>query len=960
MSNKVTEIWSMGIGATVALCLCIFTATHGQQSGTTWMINSNIDNEDELNSAIQSNEELIIKYPDAEFAPTVTFQLCELYARKAELDYQRLMSIYEEDLEKYDEGVLANEPIEPRISFQKTISLATQVLERWPTIPWKDRVLYRLGISHMDEGNFSRGKDFFEQLVSEYPQSPIVPEAHFRIGEYFFERREFADAIAHYSKLLEAWDSPYFDLSLYKLGWSYYNINDYAEAITTLIYLIDDANLVSSAGSAAELQSKADLRKEAIDYIAISFTEFGGPRNAKGFLEDRKDQDYVIPIFQKMADVYNSRNFHAEAIDTYETLLELYPFYHEAPRLYKQIVATYEAAGDIEQTNAARAELVRRFGPGSSWLAQYPEGEIRSEALNLSQTALFELGTYHQALGQENGRTRDYRIAVDRYSEYLEKFPQGDNTYKVNYYLAECLYEIGDYGTAAEAYFQCMTKYEEDEFLENAAYNRILCYYNLCQNNPPADSVTTYIDDFLNSGTLQSITVANAHQAQLIEACNDYDQFLPGSDKHHEILMKLGETLYDLELFDLSVQAYTRVAEDSLKSSYSAQAMTMIAQSYFKNENYQQAETWYETIADAFADSIDAVDDANRMIANSRFKMAELLKTRGEDLQAAEEFEGLSNISTDDVVTQRALYEAALLYEKVEMDEKAIEIYEKLANRYPQSANADKALYKAGVLNQSAERWQAAALDFIRLADLVPSSQFVSRALYNAGMCYENVENWRAAKSSYSRYVQAGVNDPDEFLEVLYKIADIDFQNGETREALRAYQNTVNTYHQFVRQGRLVDEYVAAHAQFMIGELYFLDYCKIELVPPLEANLNKKSELLTTTLNAYRDAAKYNIAEWTTASTHKIGMTYEEFVAAFERSPRPSNLSETDLVAYNQQLNTRTEPFKVQALEIYQANVQRAEENNIENQWIDESRERMQQLLIELGPRIDTNEETRL
>ena len=139
----------------------------------------------------------------------------------------------------------------------------------------------------------------------------------------------------------------------------------------------------------------------------------------------------------------------------------------------------------------------------------------------------------------------------------------------------------------------------------------------------------------------------------------------------------------------------------------------------------------------------------------------------------------------------------------------------------------------------------------------------------------------------------------------------------------------------------------------MIGEIHFQDYCRIELVPPLENNLNKKRELYTAVLTAYRDAGKFNVAEWTTAATHKIGMTYEEFVSAFERSPRPDNLSDTELVSYNQKLNEYSEPFKMQALETYKANVQRAEQSNIENEWIAESRKRMQQLMIELGPTIN-------
>ena len=52
---------------------------------------------------------------------------------------------------------------------------------------------------------------------------------------------------------------------------------------------------------------------------------------------------------------------------------------------------------------------------------------------------------------------------------------------------------------------------------------------------------------------------------------------------------------------------------------------------------------------------------------------------------------------------------------------------------------------------------------------------------------------------------------------------------------------------------------------------------------------------------------------------------------------------------YNEKLAQTAKPYKEKALETYKKNVQQAELNQIENNWIAESKKRMQVLVLELG-----------
>jgi hypothetical protein len=147
----------------------------------------------------------------------------------------------------------------------------------------------------------------------------------------------------------------------------------------------------------------------------------------------------------------------------------------------------------------------------------------------------------------------------------------------------------------------------------------------------------------------------------------------------------------------------------------------------------------------------------------------------------------------------------------------------------------------------------------------------------------------------------------------------------------------------------LVEEYIAAKAQFMIGEINFEKYQQVKLVPPLNVSLKKKKELLQTVLQEYVSAGKFQVAEWTTASLFKTGLTFEDFAEAFVNSTVPPELSSEEKQEYLNGLNQQAIPFKQKALDVYKANVSSAEKSNIQNEWIEQSKQRMEKLIIELG-----------
>src|SRR5262245_6816740 len=173
----------------LAFAAWVGDAAFGQNNGLQLARRDTIIVQD-LDAAIVQGEDLIRKYPNSDFSPSVMFQLVELYVKRAAVDFNRQMQAYEADLKRFDAGELKTEPVMPRVSYRKAIEIGYKILQQYPTAAFNHKVVYRIALCQLEETNRDLSRDFFKKLLEEYPNSEYVLEASFRLGEYYFDKKE--------------------------------------------------------------------------------------------------------------------------------------------------------------------------------------------------------------------------------------------------------------------------------------------------------------------------------------------------------------------------------------------------------------------------------------------------------------------------------------------------------------------------------------------------------------------------------------------------------------------------------------------------------------------------------------------------------------------------------------------------------------------------------------------------
>lgn len=896
----------------------------------------------ELENAINKNEDLLLKYPNSEFTPNILFQLSELYIKKSRLVFAGQMSQYEKELKEYDAKETKIEPILPRIDFNDALHYLHELENQYPYISFIDKILYRMALCYQEENNSVKSQEYFDKLITQAPNSPLVAESYFRLAEHYFDDGKYEDAIKYYSKLVtkNRWNNTFFDMSLYKLGWTYYKLNKYPEAISNFMFLLKDIEIQQRLQSQYLDRSSADLIDESLQYIAISFSEYGGPEKARDFLLSLNDNKYDDEILKRLGNIYKKQDRLEQAIATYRILLETFPDVTYAPDIQLNIVACYKQLWNPQKANEEQENLVRNYGLESKWFKEIKSDSVRNHTRHVVRDALYNVGIFHQLQARESGGdSNEYRKAIEWYNRFLEDFRHDSSTYKVKYFMAECQYQIGDYESAAENYQQIAHDTSNTEYLEDAAYNTILSYLKAAGKYSDDNPVVFEVPKFLTAKDTVRIEVKNLPMKQFVLASLEFPHLVKDGPRTVEVLLKLADELSKIQRYDLARAAYLSIINNYPESEYYGKAMMLVAQSYFREENYDRAEKWYQSVVTALPDSSELVSKAKEMMASSHYKLAEKLRGSGNAMQAAKEYAKAAIKYPNSNVAELALVQAGKQFEAIGDTTSAAQIYESFLNKYPDSKLLDKVAVTAASYREKMKQWDKAASDYLKLVEV--NSPLKAKALYFAANCYYKKNDWNKAIDLYSKYITI-FDNYNHYAEALFKIGQGYYGENNPKLALTFLNKALAVYKDHQQDN--INPYYVANASFLIAEIHFKEYTDIKITSDFAKSLNAKKRSLKICLQDYKRTIDFRVAEWVTASYYEIGRAWEEFANAMINSPLPDNLSTEEVAAYQLKLNEAAAPLLKKAAKYFQANLKQAKKNHINNIWIKKSQNRFASL----------------
>lgn len=813
---------------------------------------------------------------------------------------------------------------------KKAIALYLKLLKKFPNYERNDQVLYQLSRAYEETGQVEDAMQVMNRLIKDYPHSRHFAEVQFRRAEYFFTRKKLLDAEDAYKSLLDAGKGTgFYDLALYKRGWTFYKQELYEEALQHFIGLLDYKITI---GYDFE-QTTDDAEKKRIEdnyrVISLSFSNLGGADAIIDFFNKHGARSYESDVYSHLAEFYLAKRRYSDAAKTYNTYIERNPFNKNSPHFSMRVIDIYQKGGFPKLVIEAKKDYATTYGLKAEYW-KYFNPEQFADVVNYLKKNIIDLANFYHSLYQDkrfkNIKKSSFTDAVHWYKEFLLSFPKDDLSAGINYQLADLYLENEDQLLAAIEYEKTAYDYPQNTKSSSAGYAAVATYRT-----------------YLKKATQYE---KNRIKREVIRVSLRFVDVYPGHDKAPVILSAAADDLYDLKDFQLAINASHQLIKNYPENDRSLirSSWLVIAYASFDLLKYSDAEAGFIKVL-AIRDKNEAKrKELQENLAAAIYKQGEQAVKLLDYKAAAGHFLRVGQLVPHSTIRSTAEYDAATSLIQLKDWTGAAEVLMQFRTLFPKHKLQPDITTKLAYVYKENKNFDKAAVEFERIATESADPAIRRESLLIAAELYAQITDKDNELRLYQQYVGLYQKPVEEHLEINKKIADIYMVKNDQKNYLKTLRYIVKKDAAAGKERTERTRYLAGMASLAVIEPLYSDFVAIKLVQPFKKNLKKKQNQMKANIKKYNRLVDYHVGDVTAAATYYIAETYYEFSRALQQSERPKKLTELELEQYNEMLEEQAYPFEEKGINIHKKNIELLSVG-VYSQWIDKS-------LKKLGERV--------
>ncbi len=654
------------------------------------------------------------------------------------------------------------------------------------------------------------------RFLNENPENPRRNEALFNLAGYFYQRKNYNDALTYYEKVqpgrLDKEDQSEF---YFKSGYCYFLKDD-----------LDKARLAFNQIKDTDTKYTAPA---LYYYSHIQYVQGNYETALDGFTRLKDDGNFgpIVPYY--LTQIYYKQKKYDEVV-------------RYAPQL-------------MENVTEKRAPEVARI-TGESYIQ-----------LNLYSEAIPYLEKY-MATGTDISREDKYSLAYAYYktgncAKAVELFSQITGTetavsQSALYHMADCHLKLGDKNKARMAFSSASNMDFDPEIQEDALFNFALLTYELDYSpfNEAVQALNDYLSRYLNSRRSEEAT--NYLVLAYLNAKN-YRLALASIEKLHNMSSEIKKAYQKiayyrgLELFsDLKFDEAVEMLQSTGKYGNSdlkiyALSRYWIGEAYYRNNQYEQAiENYSLFIAQPgisatpeyplahynmgycyfsmkqYADAAiwfnkyisfsgntqkDVVSDAYNRLGDCAFIQMQYSSAVGYYDQA---------LNSGSKASDYTMFQKAMALGVSGRNAEKVTALNALLTKYPKSDYKPDAYYQIAESQVKMNQNDQAISNYRKVVSDYPRSSYVKKAHVNLGVLYFNMNRNDEAISSYKKVIEDYPGTP-EAENALIGLKNVYVDNKDV-EGYYTYMNAkgVLTSQDLIEQDSLM--YLTAERIYMMGD----------------------------------------------------------------------------------------------------------------------------------------------
>ncbi|MDH5473301.1 MAG: tetratricopeptide repeat protein [Gammaproteobacteria bacterium] len=816
------------------------------------------------------------------------------------------------------------------VGAKEAIVLYKQLLERFPLYERNDQVLYQMSRAYEEMGEVEEAMVVMNRITREYPDSRYLDEVQFRRAEYFFTRKKFLDAEDAYKAIVKIGDSSfYYDLALYKLGWTFYKQELYEDALQFFMSLLDHK---ISIGYDFE-QTEDKIAKKRIDdtyrVISLSFSNLDGADSIISHFNKVGKKPYEVGVYRNLAEHYFIKRRYGDAAVTYNAFVERNPLHKVSPQFHMRVIDIYKLGNFPKLVLEAKRSFASAYGLKSDYWKHFDAKEYPEAIANL-QTNISDLAIHYHSLYRNkyyaDSRKENYAEAEHWYREFINSFPKDIKTPKLHFQLAEMLLQGKEFNKSANEY-------------EKVAYN-----YPAHEKSSQAGYASVYA--FRENLKITSVSMQPIARQDVIRSSLKFADAFPEHDKVTIVLAALAEDLFEIKSYELAITTAKKMIDNypDAESKLRKGAWMIVAHSSYETTQYKNAEDAYLQVLLLTDKSLKEYNDLVNNLAASIYKQGESAAVLQDYKTAADHFLRIAKVAPNSSIRKTAEFDAASVLIKLNDWNRAASVLVAFRNTFNDKQMQHDATKKLAVVYQEAERYEEAAVEFVRIEQESKDNEVRREALILAAQMYEKIEKHKNALTIFQRYVDLFPKPLEFALETRYKMANL----------YKSWGNEKN-YHQELKRVISIDatagsertdrtRYLAAKSSLVLAEPSYEKFAAIKLTMPFKRNLKLKQKAMKNAVNDFNKLVKYQVGDVTAAATYYLAEIYYNFSRSLAESERPKDLNEIEKEEYELALEDQIFPFEEKAIAVHRKNLELIS-IGIYSMWIDKSLDKLGALM---------------
>ena len=805
---------------------------------------------------------------------------------------------------------------------REAIETYKQILEMYPNYERNDKVLYQMSRAYDEIGQPDEAMNVMSRLVAEYPYSKYVDEVHFRRGEYHFVRRDFRDAEDAYATVIRMGPgSSYYELALYKRGWTLYKQQFYDEALDDFIALLDYQQSLGYDFDAHEDVDSEHRITDTFRVISLSFSYLGGPEVLDHYFSENGHRNYGDKIYANLGEFYFEKLRYDDAASVYKSFVNLNPLHKVAPYFSMRVVEIYGAAEFGQLVVESKKEFSTTYALDSIYWS-YHDIEEFPEAAGFLKTNLTDLAGHYHSLYQDeefpDERPDNFAEADRWYRQLLDSFPEDPDTPNVNYRFADLLFENEDYAVAALEYERTAYDYDSHDQSSAAGYAAVYAYRQELE---------------VATGSRQREVM----RATVTSSLRFADTFT-GHEQAPMVLGAAADDLYEMKDFPLAIESAQKLIDryPATDGDLLRGAWAVVAHSSMDIAEFQDAEYAYSSLLRLTPEDDEGWPAVVDGLAAAIYKQAEQANLLEDYRAAADHFLRIKELAPTSEIRSAAEYDAAAALMKLEDWNMAAGVLEEFRTSHPEHELGADATKQLAFIYREDGQVEKSAVEHERISAEATDPVLKREALLTAGELYDEVEVLDEAIRVYEQYVAEFPRPLDFAVETRNRLAEI-FKD----------RLDYTRYHEELAAIVALDaeaggdrtdrsRYLAGQSALVLAELNFEQFARLDLTQPFEESLAEKQARMDTALASFEQLVDYEVAGVTSAATFYIAQIYQEFSRSLLESERPVGLTEAEKFDYELVIEEEAYPFEERAIEVHEQNYDLLAAG-IYNPWVQKS-----------------------